>query len=117
MDNHTDSRESVTHQLARFAVDAAPGFMSPAMLDSVKLKFLDTLGIAVRGAQEPAAKIARKVALAGGGRPVATLLGQAERTSLESAAFVNGVSAHALEYDDNTQQVGHVSVCLVPGSI
>jgi len=31
------------------------------------------------------------------------------------AGFVNGVAAHALEYDDNTRGVGHASVLLVPG--
>ena len=111
------ARESVTHRLARFAIETEPSFLNAALVDSAKLKFLDTLGIAVRGAREPAAQMALKVALRGGGSPTATIIGHGARTSAETAAFVNGVSAHALEYDDNTQQVGHVSVCLVPGCI
>ena len=33
-----------------------------------------------------------------------------EKTSSPLAGFVNGVAAHALEYDDNTRGVGHASV-------
>jgi 2-methylcitrate dehydratase PrpD len=117
MESTADSRESVTSRLASFAIETPPKFLNAALIESAKLKFLDTLGIAVRGASEPAARAALKVALHSGGRPVATIIGHRERTSAETAAFVNGVSAHALEYDDNTQQVGHVSVCLVPGCI
>ncbi|HEX2829864.1 MAG TPA: MmgE/PrpD family protein [Burkholderiales bacterium] len=113
----TTPRESVTSRLARFAIETNPAFLDAALIEAAKLKFLDTLGITVRGANEPAAQAALRVARHSGGRAAATILGSGERTSAESAAFVNGVSAHALEYDDNTQQVGHVSVCLVPGCL
>jgi 2-methylcitrate dehydratase PrpD len=113
----TTPRESVTTRLARFAIETGPAFLDAELVEAAKLKFLDTLGLAVRGASEPAAQAALRVARHGGGRPAATILGSGDRTSAESAAFVNGVSAHALEYDDNTQQVGHVSVCLVPGCL
>jgi 2-methylcitrate dehydratase PrpD len=128
MDNHTRkgrlgmnapaaAHESITSRLARFAIETEGGFLTPQLVESAKLKFLDTLGIMVRGAQHPSGQAAIRVALHTGGNPAATLIGHGQSTSSPLAGFVNGVSAHALEYDDNTQQVGHVSVCLVPGCI
>jgi 2-methylcitrate dehydratase PrpD len=109
--------ESITSRLARFVIEAGSSFLTPQLVEAAKLKFLDTLGITVRGARHPAAQAAMRLALHSGGHPAATLIGHGMRTSSPLAAFVNGVSAHALEYDDNTQSVGHVSVCLVPGCL
>ena len=52
-----------------------------------------------------------------GGLPQATILGSGQKTSTPMAGFVNGISGHALEYDDNPAGSGHVSVCLVPGCV
>ncbi|HSQ05429.1 MAG TPA: MmgE/PrpD family protein [Burkholderiales bacterium] len=108
---------SVTEQLARFAIEAPADILTPEVLESAKAKFLDTIGVMVRGAQHPAGKIARDTVADMGGRPVATVLGNGERISSPLAGFANGVSAHALEYDDNTRGVGHASVVLVPGCL
>lgn len=111
----SDSQESITSRLARFAIETDGNFLTSRVIDAAKLMFLDTIGIMVRGAGHPAGEAAIRLALHDGGRATATIIGHGERTSTPVAAFVNGVSAHALEYDDNTQRVGHVSVCLVPG--
>jgi 2-methylcitrate dehydratase PrpD len=47
----------------------------------------------------------------------ASIIGTSWSASLTNAAFVNGVSAHALEYDDNMPDVGHVSACMVPACL
>jgi 2-methylcitrate dehydratase PrpD len=107
----------VTEQLARFAIETPGDFLSPAMIASAKVKFFDTIGIMVAGAHHPAGQMAHAVARHNGGTPVATLIGHSERTSAAEAGFVNGVAAHALEYDDYTRTVGHGSVVLVPGCI
>jgi 2-methylcitrate dehydratase PrpD len=52
-----------------------------------------------------------------GGNPVASVIGHGDRTSVELAGYVNAVSAHALEFDDYTRMVTHLSVSLVPGSL
>jgi 2-methylcitrate dehydratase PrpD len=107
----------ITETLARFAVETPAGFMNEAMKDSARMKFLDTIGIMVAGARHPSGKIAISLARKLGGKKQATLCGTSSQTSVELAAFVNGVSAHALEYDDYTRSVGHASVCLVPGCL
>lgn len=107
----------ITETLARFAVETPAGFMNEAMKVSARMKFLDTIGIMVAGARHPSGKIAISLARKLGGKKQATLCGTSSQTSVELAAFVNGVSAHALEYDDYTRSVGHASVCLVPGCL
>src|SRR5689334_25304867 len=69
------------------------------------------------GSRHPAAQISLDVAKRLGGNPVASVIGHGERTSVELAGYVNGVSAHALEYDDYTRMVTHLSVSMVPGSM
>lgn len=108
---------SVTEQLARFAIETSPAFLTSQIVESAKMKFLDTIAVMVKGARHPSGKIAHRVALRMGGNPVSTLIGTAEKTSSPLAGFANGVSAHALEYDDYTRSVGHASVCLVPGCL
>ena len=107
----------VTEQLANFAINTPSGFLTPQLIRSVTEKFLDTVGIMVAGAGSTASQIVLQTVMEGGGNPDASIIGRAERTSVLHAGYVNGVSAHALEYDDNTPDVGHVSACMVPGCL
>lgn len=107
----------VTEKLARFAIETPAEFLTPALAASAKIKFFDTIGIMVAGAHHPAGRMAASLAHQMGGHPAATLIGHKEKTSSPLAGFVNGVAAHALEYDDYTRGVGHASVVLVPGCI
>ncbi len=51
-----------------------------------------------------------------GGKPQATIMGEATRVSCEQAAWVNRVITNMLDYDDDclTPNVGHMSSLLVP---
>jgi 2-methylcitrate dehydratase PrpD len=107
----------ITEKLARFAVET-PGHAIPAaVFESAKLKYLDTIGVMVAGSCHPASIISRAVADYLGGAPRASIVGRSERTSTELAGYLNGVSAHALEYDDYTRMVTHLSVSMVPGTL
>src|SRR4051812_48191660 len=70
---------------------------------------LDHLGLAVAGAEEPAARIAREQCLALGGDPQAMVLGTPHRLRVTDAALVNGISCHSLDFDDT-----HVPTILHP---
>lgn len=107
----------VTEQLARFAIETPSGFLTPELAESAKSKFLDTLGVMVAGSHSPSGRIATKTVAESGGNREATIVGHPHKTSMSLAGFINGVSAHALEYDDLTLVVGHASVCLVPGCL
>lgn len=107
----------VTEQLARFTADPPEGFFTPALVGSITPKFLDTIGIMVAGAASPAARILIETVKAAGGAPEAAVIGTPHRNSLVHAGFVNGASAHALEYDDLTPDITHMSSSMVPGCL
>src|SRR3954468_24043077 len=72
-----------------------------------KVGVLDTVGVTLAGADDPAATIVAGV-LAGNGP--ALLLGTNKRTATLDAALVNGTAAHALDFDDcNNTMAGHPS--------
>jgi 2-methylcitrate dehydratase PrpD len=58
---------------------------------------VDTIGVALAGAVEPAAEIVRRV-IADAGPSI--VLGTDRRAGAASAALANGTAAHALDYDD-----------------
>jgi 2-methylcitrate dehydratase PrpD len=107
----------VTEQLGRFAAETPASAIPRAAIESAKLRCLDILGVMVAGSRHPSALISLDVARRLGGNPVASVIGHADRTSVELAGYVNAVAAHALEYDDYTRMVTHISVSLVPGSL
>ncbi len=83
--------------------------------EAAQRAFMDTAGVMLVGSREDCARIAADLVRARESRPVASVAGQGFRTSPEAAAFVNGVAAHALDYDDvNGPMTGHPSVPLVP---
>jgi len=112
-----DIQLSVTEQLARFAIESDASFLNASLADSAKMKILDTFAAMIAGSQAPSARISLKTIDEIGGVPQATVIGWGSKTSMPNAGFVNGVSAHALEYDDNTAGAGHVSGCVLPGCL
>ena len=59
----------------------------------------DTIGVALAGAGEPAARIVQRVLAADGGPGPSTVLGAAP-AGPSAAALANGTAAHALDFDD-----------------
>jgi len=77
-----------------------------------KIGILDTVGVTLAGCGEDCARIARKLAGNGGHSLV---FGTADRTNALDAALVNGVAAHALDFDDmNNTLGGHPSAPILP---
>lgn len=106
-----------TQKLAEFVTGTAPGDIPAEAIEQSKLKFFDTLGVMIAGCRHDSTLAARGVAQVLGGSAQSSIVGHPERTSVELAGFVNGVAAHALEYDDYTRQVTHLSAALVPGTL
>ena len=78
------------------------------------IAFVDTIGVMLAGAAEPAARIAQALA-ADEGRGECRVLGTPIASSPSWAAFANGVAAHALDYDDMCfVSLAHPSCALVP---
>jgi len=97
--------------LAQFIVDARP---PGDARHRAATAFLDTVGVMLAGASEPAARaVQRVISTFGEGR--SPVLGTDIRTSPAGAALANGTAAHALDYDDMCfVSLAHPSAPLVP---
>jgi 2-methylcitrate dehydratase PrpD len=78
---------------------------------------LDTVGVTLAGAAEPAGRIAQRVMAAEGGDGC-RVFGTALRIGASGAALANGTAAHALDFDDMCfVSLAHPSAPLVPGAV
>ena len=81
-----------------------------------KIGLLDTIAVGIAGADDDAARIARRVV--GGSAGQALVWGTGERIGCLEAAFVNGVAANVLDFDDCTDNLGgHPSSPILPALI
>lgn len=113
----TDSR-TLAEQLAIFAADVRAAGPPKTVTDSVRQRVLDTLGICVAAADLPTSRAARRWVADTGGTGQACAVGVRDRVPAASAAFVNGVLAHSLDYDDtHLPSVLHPSASVVPAAL
>ncbi len=95
-------------------VSAAP---PPAARAAAARALLDTVGVTLAGAAEPAARIVQRVVEQDGSGPC-RVLGTALRVSAANAALANGTAAHALDYDDMCfVSLAHPSAPLVAAAL
>lgn len=90
----------VTDTLARFVTETGFATISSTTCANAKLHMLDTLGVALAGVDEPAAKIALDYCAKLGASQEASIWGTRSKASVSSAAFANGLLSHALDFDD-----------------
>ena len=103
-----------TERLAIFSLETSYRSFPKEVLHQGKRCFLDLIGVALGGANEPLSKILVKMVKDFGGKPQATVLGHGFKTSVMNAALVNGAMAHALDFDDTYVGSGHPSAPLIP---
>ena len=89
------TRVSTIPALAAFVTNASPPREASVRAATA---ILDTVGVALAGASEPASRAAQAVVAAEGG--AYRVLGTHLRSSVDGAALANGTAAHALDYDD-----------------
>lgn len=89
--------------------------ISSAALDWTASAFVDTVGVTLAGIVEQAPGILMRVPGIAAAKGPSLILGTSRRTSALDAALVNGIAAHALDYDDVAGSLGgHPSAMLVP---
>lgn len=107
--------EQTSFGLTRKLTELARGYryeaLPPDVIQMVKNCFLDWLGVTLAGTQEPGPRMTRDYVLEQGGKPQATLLGTARKTSTQNAALANGTASHVLDFDD-LGLIGHPSVTI-----
>jgi 2-methylcitrate dehydratase PrpD len=102
---------AATARLGDFVCDAA---LPSGVRARAAAAVLDTVGVTLAGASEPASLIVREVVAAEGGS-VCGVFGTSVRASMSGAALANGTAAHALDYDDMCfVSLAHPSAPLVP---
>jgi 2-methylcitrate dehydratase PrpD len=89
--------------------------ITPAARDWTAGAFVDTVGVTLAGIADEGPRTLLRVPGVATAPGPALILGTGRRTSVLDAALVNGVAAHALDYDDVAGSLGgHPSVMLIP---
>lgn len=72
-----------------------------AVIENAKLRTLDLLGVMIATRNDRTVQAAAKAVLTTDGAGTATAIASRERMSVTGAAFVNGILASLMEFDDN----------------
>lgn len=105
--------QNAVARLGDFVANAAPPAAARAR---AAVAVLDTIGVTLAGASEPAARIVQQVVEAERG-DACPVFGTALRASAGGAALANGTAAHALDFDDMCfVSLAHPSAPLVPAA-
>jgi 2-methylcitrate dehydratase PrpD len=109
---------TLAQTVAQFAVEHPFERLPAEVVDSVRKRVLDVLGICVAASSLPTSAGARDWASGQGGTAEAHAIGVGERLPAQLAAFVNGTLAHSLDYDDtHLPSVLHPSASVVPAAL
>ncbi|MDE3074075.1 MAG: MmgE/PrpD family protein [Chloroflexota bacterium] len=109
---------SPTSDVAGWVAGLALAAVPAVAVERAKAAILDTLAVTLAGSSEPVARLAAKIVAQDGARPVCSQLGGRLRTSAPEAAFLNGIAAHALDYDDvNIGPANHPSAVILPAAL
>ena len=108
---------TLTETLAGHVAGTTPNDLPPAAATATRRLILDTLAVAWAGADAPGGKAICETVAADGGTPEATVWAWGGKLPAASAAFVNGVSAAALDYD-SVYEAGsvHPDAVVVPAA-
>ena len=105
-------------RFAEFAVGLTFEALPRAVVEDVKLRVQDVIGICLACARMPYAEMILRVVGEMGGRPDATVLGHGTRYPAPLAAFVNGSLAHGADFDDtHPEAIVHASSVIVPAAL
>src|SRR5215211_2268318 len=87
-------------QLATFVERARLQDVSDAAVQQLKIRVLDTIGVAIGALDAPPIAAIRRLTAELGGRPLATLIGGG-KTAPDRAAFFNGALSRHLDFMDS----------------
>jgi 2-methylcitrate dehydratase PrpD len=112
------SEPTLAQRIGGFAAASTFDTLPDDVVDSVRKRVLDILGICVAAAPLQTSRAARRFATDQGGRGRAHAVGIPEKLPAPLAAFVNGVLAHSLDYDDtHLPSVLHPSASVIPAAL
>lgn len=102
--------QDLTDFVAGLNFSAIPG----EAVSVAKAGFMDCIGVLLAGCREPVSQAVKDAITLDAPRGTSSVFLQAPRLNAPSAAWINGTSAHALDYDDVALKGSHPSAVLVP---
>jgi 2-methylcitrate dehydratase PrpD len=109
---------SLTHRLAEHVAETPFGAIPAEAREAAKLFLLDTLACAWAGSDAPGCREAHALLAEEGGRSDATAWAFGTRMPAQHAAFLNGTTSAALDYDALGRGVPvHVNVAVMPAAL
>jgi 2-methylcitrate dehydratase PrpD len=109
--------DSLTQELARFAVEVKFEDIPVAVVDEAKRIILDSFGCAIAGLDTDKGKISINLARRFGGSPESSIIGVGDKVSCYGASFANGELINALDYDALLVPPIHVSPYVIPAPL
>jgi hypothetical protein len=102
-DNATPSKREkfvmpLTKALGQFVADLSPNRLPEGAVQVAQLGFIDCIGTMIAGRNEDCVKILKQVLNPSDGP--STLVFGTDKSPAPEVAWINGVAAHALDYDD-----------------
>lgn len=88
-----------TEELAEFAASLKLSDVPAGAIDNAVLAIADSIGTLYAGLAEDSVRLLGDVVADEGGAPRASVFGTGRKTSVGSAALLNGAAAHALDFD------------------
>ena len=105
---------TLLQRLAAKVCAFGPANVTPQAVHLARTAIIDTLGVTLAGAVEPAAALLLATPGMAAASGPCTIFGTTRKTTALDATFANGVASHALDYDDFSEPMGgHQSVPLV----
>ncbi|HZQ62697.1 MAG TPA: MmgE/PrpD family protein [Casimicrobiaceae bacterium] len=109
---------TISQQLAEYFVDTTYDDIPTEVIACAKRLIVDTLAVAWAGTTSDGAAEMTDLVSQEGGRAEATLWGLDRRATAMQAAFVNGVTAAALDYDSlHLAAMSHASIVALPATL
>jgi len=109
---------TLAQELARRINALSYDTLPPEAVQAAKVGILDLVGVTLAGASEDTTRIPAQVLLRGASGGSSLVFGGTSRASALDAALINGTAAHALDFDDMTNNLGgHPSAPILPALI
>jgi len=103
---------------AEFSAALEPAALPAAVLAAARLNVLDTLACAIAGFRAPAVQEVLDLVRDWGGKPQSQVLWTGLHVPAPQAAWINGIMAHACDYDDtHDKAILHGGISVVPAAL
>lgn len=106
-----------TKELATYAVETEFEDYPKEVIDQVKIFILDSIGCMFGGCHTNLGKAIITPIKNMGGAEESTIVGGGIKVPTIQAAFVNGTTANALDYDDTLLGIGHPGASIIPAAL